>query len=227
MGLDTVELVMAFEETFEITIPDDAAEQIVTVRDAIDYIYSRVQHSDSQVCRTQRAFYRLRRTLQNELGVERTSVKPATAWETLIPLARRRALWKQLDTSIGASKWPELTRSRWAVGLIAALSIGSAATAYAMVPAYNLVAAALVALLSVWLALCATENWRVHFAHDRATVGQTAELLALGLPTAWQAGAGWTRAQVRLTVRQIVTDRLNVDPNFDDGASFVDDLGAD
>ncbi|MDF1720208.1 MAG: acyl carrier protein [Minwuia sp.] len=37
-SLDTVELVMAFEEEFGIEIPDDAAEKIQTVKDAIDYI---------------------------------------------------------------------------------------------------------------------------------------------------------------------------------------------
>ncbi len=37
-SLDTVELVMALEEQFDIDIPDDAAEKIRTVQDAIDYI---------------------------------------------------------------------------------------------------------------------------------------------------------------------------------------------
>ena len=37
-SLDTVELVMAFEEEFGVEIPDDAAEKIVTVKDAVDYI---------------------------------------------------------------------------------------------------------------------------------------------------------------------------------------------
>jgi len=37
-SLDTVELVMALEENFDIEIPDDAAEKIRTVQDAIDYI---------------------------------------------------------------------------------------------------------------------------------------------------------------------------------------------
>jgi acyl carrier protein len=37
-SLDTVELVMAFEEEFGVEIPDDAAEKITTVKDAIDYI---------------------------------------------------------------------------------------------------------------------------------------------------------------------------------------------
>ena len=37
-SLDTVELVMAFEEEFGCEIPDDAAEKIVTVQDAINFI---------------------------------------------------------------------------------------------------------------------------------------------------------------------------------------------
>ncbi len=37
-SLDTVELVMAFEEEFEIEIPDEDAEEITTVVDAVKYI---------------------------------------------------------------------------------------------------------------------------------------------------------------------------------------------
>lgn len=37
-SLDTVELIMEFEKEFGITIPDDKAEGITTVKDAIDYI---------------------------------------------------------------------------------------------------------------------------------------------------------------------------------------------
>ena len=40
-SLDTVELVMAFEEEFGVEIPDDAAETILTVQNAIDYIESK------------------------------------------------------------------------------------------------------------------------------------------------------------------------------------------
>ena len=39
-SLDTVELVMAFEEEFGIEIPDDAAENIQTFKDAVDFIKS-------------------------------------------------------------------------------------------------------------------------------------------------------------------------------------------
>jgi acyl carrier protein len=41
-SLDTVELVMAFEEAFNIEIPDEDAEKIAKVKDAIEYIKNKV-----------------------------------------------------------------------------------------------------------------------------------------------------------------------------------------
>ena len=41
-SLDTVELVMAFEEAFEIEIPDEEAEKIRTVQDAVAYVEKKV-----------------------------------------------------------------------------------------------------------------------------------------------------------------------------------------
>ena len=41
-SLDVVELVMAFEEEFGVEIPDDAAEKIATVKDAIEYLQKNV-----------------------------------------------------------------------------------------------------------------------------------------------------------------------------------------
>ncbi len=42
-SLDTVELVMALEEEFDIQIPDEAAEQIATVQAAVDYISNKAE----------------------------------------------------------------------------------------------------------------------------------------------------------------------------------------
>ncbi len=39
-SLDLVELIMSMEEEFDIEIPDEVAEKLVTVKDAIDFIHS-------------------------------------------------------------------------------------------------------------------------------------------------------------------------------------------
>ncbi|HIK18096.1 MAG TPA: acyl carrier protein [Leptolyngbyaceae cyanobacterium M33_DOE_097] len=44
-SLDTVELVMALEEEFNVEIPDEAAESIATVQAAVDYISNQVKAS--------------------------------------------------------------------------------------------------------------------------------------------------------------------------------------
>ena len=61
-SLDTVELVMAFEEEFGCEIPDDAAEKILTVKDAIDYI-KRIspEHASSGSAQRSRSGKRLAR----------------------------------------------------------------------------------------------------------------------------------------------------------------------
>lgn len=46
-SLDTVELVMAFEEEFDIEIPDEEAEKITTVKDAVNYIKDHISAQDS------------------------------------------------------------------------------------------------------------------------------------------------------------------------------------
>ena len=44
-SLDTVELIMEFEKEFDITIPDEDAEKIITVGDAVDYLEKETSQS--------------------------------------------------------------------------------------------------------------------------------------------------------------------------------------
>ncbi len=45
-SLDTVELVMAFEEEFNVEIPDDDAQNITTVQSAVDYLSKKLKESE-------------------------------------------------------------------------------------------------------------------------------------------------------------------------------------
>ena len=45
-SLDTVELMMALEEKFDLEIPDEDAEKLKSVRDAVDYIWDKIQKTD-------------------------------------------------------------------------------------------------------------------------------------------------------------------------------------
>ncbi len=78
-SLDTVELVMAFEEEFGVEIPDDAAEKILTVGDAVEFIKA---NSDSYA-------------LGTGLGVspDRALLGPACKSQGIDRYATRRGNW--------------------------------------------------------------------------------------------------------------------------------------
>lgn len=102
MGLDSVELVMGWEEAFGIDIPDRAVEKMQTVRDASDWIAARLGARPLGPCRTRRAFHRLRRVLGEELGVPRDAVRPETPIVGLLlvtPLPPAR--WSTLRDQLG------------------------------------------------------------------------------------------------------------------------------
>ena len=99
MGLDSVELVMAFEEAFGIEIPDEDAARLETPRHVMDYVAARLPVTPSGACRTQRTFYALRRGLR-AAGVTDVELRPGTplgafadrdAWPVLWTRARLRA----------------------------------------------------------------------------------------------------------------------------------------
>lgn len=228
MGLDTVELVMAFEEKFGIDIPNEDAEKIVTVRDVIDYVFARVAHDPTgrSTCLSQRAFYRLRRAAQAEFGVSRNAVRPQTPLETIVPRENRRMAWLRLKDAAGVTEWPELNRSQNTVLLIAAASVTIAVAAAMVAPSYKVLIAVSAAAFTAMLLTRTTRHARIHFAR-LDTVGQLADYMVARSTSVLKGNEGWTREQVRATVRAIVTEYLNVEPGFSDDASFVDDLGAD
>jgi len=90
MGLDTVELVMAWEEEFGIAISDSDAEKMLTVRNAIDHIALRLGVADGPgVCPSMRAFHRLRRDFRLA-GFRRRDIRPSTRYQELLS---NRAQW--------------------------------------------------------------------------------------------------------------------------------------
>ena len=86
MGLDSVELVMAFEDEFGIDIPDEDAIQMVTVGDVFEWLKPRIATTDPIACLTQRVFYQLRRALVQNYSLKRSEIAPETRLTDLLSL---------------------------------------------------------------------------------------------------------------------------------------------
>ena len=111
MGLDSVELVMAVEEKFGITISDEEACSISTVGDLHQCVVNKLNMADKSSCFSQRAFHLLRRHALSQFGIPRRSFRPDTELDTIVPKAKRREQWALFQHNVGASRWPGLSLS--------------------------------------------------------------------------------------------------------------------
>ena len=109
MGLDTVELVMEFEDEFGISIPDEDAEKIQTLGQTVDYIVKILAgrgRSISGLCPSARRFYAMRRGLGVRFSVPRAQVRPSAEIGALIPAGPARARWGQFARESGLPRPP-------------------------------------------------------------------------------------------------------------------------
>jgi len=74
MGLDTVELVMAFEEEFGIEIPNEAAERMISVRDVRDFMVAEIRRRGG-VVDPDDVFERIRTVTMKISNVDRSKIQ--------------------------------------------------------------------------------------------------------------------------------------------------------
>ncbi|MGR9053903.1 MAG: hypothetical protein ACU84J_14755 [Gammaproteobacteria bacterium] len=110
MGLDTVELVMAFEEEFGIHIDNAAAAACSTPKQVADYVHAHVRTSRGDPCPSQRGFYRVRRALLQCFDCRRRDIEPASQLRDFLE-PDIRANWERLRRELGADDFPRLERS--------------------------------------------------------------------------------------------------------------------
>ena len=82
MGLDSVELVMAYEDHFEVEVPDDDAERIITVGDAHAFILRKLQEQaeDPDTVDPEEVWRQVKEITVEMLAVKPERVTPETAF---------------------------------------------------------------------------------------------------------------------------------------------------
>lgn len=245
MGLDGVELVMAFEEEFGIEIPDRDAEQLVTVGGAYEYVLRKlgVGQKQPRKCATAHAFYRIRRALPLA-GRDRRSIKPDTPLSDLFAknAAERVRAWTVLSLDL-CLKLPALVKSRRLTRFMVFVSItfGVAAAVTALVISARhfgveslaplaVVSAGTLAITFVLVFLVMellTEPYRTSL--PAATVGDLSRIAVALNMTQFQHEMGdsirdveeiWLKLQ-EIVVQQLGVKREQVYPE----ARFIEDLG--
>ena len=102
MGLDSVELILGWEESFGISISDAAARDMRTTNDAIAYIYQKLkdERPEDCGCLSLRAFYRLRGAFR-KMGNAEGPIAPDTKVSRLLPGKDRRDRLREMLHQIG------------------------------------------------------------------------------------------------------------------------------
>lgn len=114
MGLDSVELVISFEEVFQISIADQEAEKMRTPRDVIEYVVIKL---DAQVQgpvvirnKDEAAWMELTQALRISGMTEGDVARDQGLDEVFADRSSRRQQWRQLKEQLHVKAWPHL---RW------------------------------------------------------------------------------------------------------------------
>jgi acyl carrier protein len=230
MGLETVELVIRFEEAFGITISDEVATSMTTPRAVTDYIVTQVATTDRSACLSQQAFYFLRRGFSNQLHLSRRALHPDVSLQTLIPKETRKTVWHQLQTEMGPNVLPHLVRPSWLFYLLFVGTVFlSVFVSYVTPLPFQIrifLALAMLAATGITLSLV-TRPFKTEFRRRFRTVAALVDYLLLHSPHSFKRQERvWTRAQIAETVRAIIVD-VTGKTNFTEDSHFINDMRLD
>lgn len=121
MGLDSVELLIAFEDEFGISIDDADAARLTTPQEAADYVAYRLGAANGRPkrCLSQTGFHRLRAILVRQFGAKRGDVRPDSRIKDFLT-GNTRTQWGELKAALDATQLPGLTCGQPMLGLLSA-----------------------------------------------------------------------------------------------------------
>jgi hypothetical protein len=111
MGLDAIEIIMGWEQAFDIIITDTEAEKICTPRMAIDLITSKleVKENITDICPLTRIYQRVVLAFQTVLSLQQNQIKPDSKLRHLLPQQQRSETWQQICSHLGVPKLPKIS----------------------------------------------------------------------------------------------------------------------
>jgi acyl carrier protein len=229
MGLDGVEIVMAVEDAFDITIENSEAEKCPTPGQLIELAMSKVATTTTQICLTHRSFNLLRGFLVSRYSLGRKTIRPDTLLSTAFPTERRFAGLQQLSADLAIQPCPPLVRPlglKLSISAIALAAGVGAAVPFAHSPIPIWIPASLTAIGTAVLGVFVTRTFCTEFPDELSTVGHLARWIMTHKPDlATAETTGWTREQVAARVREIVIQNLCCESTYREDARFIQDLG--
>lgn len=97
MGLDSIEILVEVEKTFNINIPDNEAEKIITIGDFYNTVWRHLEGRYTDKCKSQSVFYKLRQSLFDSFQISKSNFKPTSSLNDIFPKENRRGEYLKFE----------------------------------------------------------------------------------------------------------------------------------
>ena len=223
MGLDAVELVMDFEEAFQMSLSDEEMRLPRTPGKVADVIFSRMKTVEENKCKTQAEFYKIRRILSEKFQVSRKDIRPNTLLETILPVQSRISEWQCLLKEISEGKTIHANLKGVMAIELTLLLINFVLIVLSI---YFLLNFNLIAFLFIFSLPFLSERvyapWRVNFPKEFQNVKDLIKICYTTLKPRL------SREEILEIVINITSDKLQIEKSkIKEDSSFIDDLGLD
>ena len=233
MGLDSVEILMKVEDTFGIKIPDQEAEQILTVGDFHNAVWRHLSGKQTDKYKSQNLFYKLRKSFADTFDFSPQMLKLDTSPEEIFPKTNRRQVYFSFADTTNL-KLPDLVLTKpWTTLLSTfgvATIIGGLVTSLILINAFN---------FSKWTLLIPVAGFILTFLLSdflnprRTTIKDitirefTEHTLALNYSTLVES-EGTNRQEMESVINHIIADMVGLDlEEVTSDKKIADDLGID
>jgi acyl carrier protein len=233
MGLDSVEILMKVEDTFGIKIPDQEAEQILTVGDFHNSVWRHLSGKHSDKCKSQNLFYKLRESFADTFNVSPQKLKLDTSPEEIFPKTNRRQVYLSFADTTNL-KLPDLVLTKpWTTLLTTfgfATIIGGLATSLIFINIFDMTKwTLLIPVAGIVLTFLLSDLLNPkRTAIKEITIREfTQHTLALNYSTL-VANEGTNRQEMESVINHIIADMAGLDlEEVTPEKKIADDLGID
>jgi hypothetical protein len=225
MGMDGVEIVMAVEERFGVTIPDSEAELARTPGMLVDLVMAKMSTSGIDACRTQRAFHLTRRFLVKRNGIARDAIRLGNEIRQIIVREDERKFWGDLRLFLSAKRWPDLDfsspTSKAILGLALGMFVVGTFLSWGRFGSEGILIGILAAIVTVFFISRGFGGFRRYIPARIVTIRD----LAMVVGGVIEEGS-WNQNEVEFGVEKIVSEVLGLKPGvYRSDADFVKELG--
>jgi len=225
MGLDGVELVMAAEEAFGVTLTESETWEVKTARMLGDLIFSKLQSTDQSVCQSQRAFHLLRKAFMRHFNLPRSAVTLDMPFKKLIRRSQEKEIWVDLKRAVYARSWPECERPLWLRWTLVLLTLATPFAVWRYLHrALGADVAALIGLVAMLaIGMVAARATRRFKTRIPAGITRVRDIIPFAVTS---DQVKWTRDQVSDVVQKLVIEQLGIpEAKYREDADFIKDLG--